>query len=106
VRIKEKKYSVTCNCGHTMRVKKKHFGRMCRCTHCTYPIFITFENVSPSVDQADRQSLRYFDEEHVPLLWERGDLLMEMYEVLDVLGEGAMGTVYKSITVAGTRIWL
>ncbi len=95
MRTKEKKYSLTCNCGHTMRVKKKHFGRMCRCTHCTYPIFITFENVSPSVDQADRESLRYFDEEHVPLLWERGDLLMEMYEVLDVLGEGAMGKVYK-----------
>jgi hypothetical protein len=62
-----------------MRVRKKHFGRVCRCTQCTYPIFVTFENVLPPVTEADRRSLRYFDEEDVPLLWERGDLLMPIF---------------------------
>ncbi len=96
VNVDERKYSVTCKCGNDMRVRMKHFGRMCRCTKCDYPIFVTYENVSPPVHPMDRNELRFFNEiEEIPLEWLDGDLLMEQYEVRRKLGGGGMGVVYK-----------
>ncbi len=34
-------------------------------------------------------------ETHVPLIWKTGDLILGQYEVIDLLGEGGMGTVQK-----------
>ena len=89
-----KPYSVRCRCGKQMRVKPKHFGRMCRCTHCRFPIYVTYENVDPPVEPGDRQVPRVFKEKDVPVHWQKGDLLADIYEVRDTLGEGGMGVVY------------
>lgn len=78
-----------------MRVRKRHFGRMCRCTQCNYPIYVTFDNVVPPVSPNDRRMFRYFDERDVPVHWQPGDLIMEVYEVRGILGHGGMGIVYQ-----------
>ncbi len=89
-----RRYTVTCRCGNQMRVKKKHFGRMCRCTKCHFPIYVTYDNVQPPAGPGDRGVPRVFQEDEVPVHWKKGDLLMELYEVRDTLGEGGMGVVY------------
>ncbi len=89
-----RQYTVTCRCGKLMRVKPKHFGRMCRCTHCRFPIYVTYDNVDPPVGPGERHIPRVFKADEVPVHWQKGDLLMELYEVRDTLGEGGMGVVY------------
>lgn len=88
------RYTVMCRCGNRMRVKMKHFGRMCRCTRCEFPIYVTYDNVDPPVKPHDREVPRVFKEDEIPVHWQKGDLLMELYEVRDTLGEGGMGVVY------------
>lgn len=34
-------------------------------------------------------------EQDVPLIWHVGDVILDLYEVTDILGEGGFGTVYK-----------
>ncbi|MBI2423299.1 MAG: protein kinase [Candidatus Hydrogenedentes bacterium] len=76
-------------------MKRRHFGRMCRCTQCEFPIYVTYANVEPSVPASERQATRFYTAEAVPLIWKKGDRLMEVYEVRELLGEGGMGTVHK-----------
>ncbi|MFP6584279.1 MAG: serine/threonine-protein kinase [Candidatus Hydrogenedentota bacterium] len=78
-----------------MKVKTKHFGRMCRCTKCNFPIYVTFENVSPPVDPKDDLIPKFYSEDNVPIRWKVGDLITELYQVKEILGEGGMGTVYR-----------
>lgn len=78
-----------------MRVRRKHFGRMCRCTKCKYPIYVTYDNVTPPASPFNKDGPRFFSEENVPIHWKRGDLLMETYEVRGTLGRGGMGIVYR-----------
>ncbi len=94
-KTKFQKYSVACTCGHKMRVRKHHFGRMCRCTQCKTPIYVTYDQVTPPVPASERKKIRSFSEDAVPLTLETGDLLMELYQVREQLGEGAFGTVYR-----------
>lgn len=90
-----KRYSVTCKCGNKMRVRSRHFGRMCRCTVCEFPIYVTFNNVTPPVHPSDREVLHHYDADSIPLIWNKGDLLMEMYDVREELGRGGMGVVHR-----------
>ncbi|MFP6615967.1 MAG: protein kinase, partial [Candidatus Hydrogenedentota bacterium] len=89
------RYSATCRCGHEMKVKTKHFGRMCRCTQCNFPIYVTYDNVTPPVDPKDKLIPNFYCEDEVPVRWEVGDLITELYAVKEILGEGGMGTVYR-----------
>ena len=92
---KDPKYRVACKCGHEMRVCPHHFGRMCRCTKCAFPIYVTYDNVTPPVGPNAEGLPRVFSEQDTPVHWQKGDLLMERYEVRGTLGEGGMGIVYK-----------
>lgn len=94
-RPKSTRYSVTCQCGNRMRAHRHHFGRMCRCTECQAPVYVMAENVTPKISPADLRKFRIFDEASVPVRWKKGDLIMELYEVRDVIGEGGCGVVYK-----------
>ncbi len=94
-REQENTYTVECRCENRMKVRLKHFGRMCRCTKCKFPIYVTYDNVDPPVSAADREVARVFAADEVPVHWREGDLLMELYEVRDTLGEGGMGVVYQ-----------
>jgi serine/threonine protein kinase len=93
-KIRAQKYTVICKCGNKMKVRYKHFGRMCRCTQCRFPIYVTYENVNPPVSVTDIYLPKVYKEHEVPIKWEQGDLLMELYEVKDELGKGGMGVVY------------
>ncbi len=68
---------------------------MCRCTICEFPIYVTFNNVSPPVHPSDREVLHHFDADAIPLNWNKGDLLMEVYDVREELGRGGMGVVHR-----------
>ena len=94
-RLKSTKYSVSCPCGNRMRAYRHHFGRMCRCTACQSPVYVTLDNITPKMSPADLRNFRIFDETSVPVQWKKGDLIMELYEVRDAIGEGGCGVVYK-----------
>lgn len=78
-----------------MRVRKRHFGRMCRCTACEFPIYVTVNSVTPPVHPDDKRDFHHYDAASIPFHWEKGDLLMEMYDVRDEIGRGGMGVVHR-----------
>ncbi len=89
------RYSVQCHCGHTMRVRRRHFGRLCRCKNCQYPIYVSADNVQPPLSPADKNVFRCFEDAEAPPNWETGDLIADLYEVMGTLGSGGMGVVYR-----------
>lgn len=92
---KPKRITICPSCGHRMRVKLKHIGRACRCTQCKEPVFVTQEDVIPPIKLFERNGTRYFQQEEVPLHWQKGDRFFGRYEVFDFLGAGGMGVVHR-----------
>lgn len=43
----------------------------------------------------------YRYEDHLPVVWNTGDVLLDLYEVTGILGEGGMGIVYKVHVIEG-----
>ncbi|MBL7647285.1 MAG: serine/threonine protein kinase [Candidatus Hydrogenedentes bacterium] len=68
---------------------------MCRCTVCEFPIYVTINSVTPPVHPEDKKEFHHYDAASIPFKWEKGDLLMELYDVRDELGRGGMGVVHR-----------
>ncbi|HEY5433615.1 MAG TPA: protein kinase, partial [Candidatus Limnocylindrales bacterium] len=67
-----------------------------RCPACAGPGEAERLVVAPlTLLEAGGATRRFPDAPEVPDTWQRGDLLLEQYEVRGVLGAGGMGTVYR-----------
>ena len=78
-----------------MRVGERHLGRTGKCTKCGNAVEVTPESVrprSPASAAGPRQVAR---EKALPLDWHEGDVVLGLYEVGPLLGEGGMGKVYR-----------
>jgi WD40 repeat protein len=94
------KYVVQCVvCGHRMRVQEEHIGLTGQCGKCGNAVAITQDSVTLSTrsgsqtsSTTDSASGEVVNEK---LDWKSGEILLDIYEVLSVLGEGGMGKVYR-----------
>jgi len=80
--------SVHCpECGARYRVEESHLGKQTRCRKCS--------TVFPLVAEPAAESRSFPDEAQIPVEWRPGDVLVNLYRVTSLLGEGGMGRVYR-----------
>ena len=94
------KYFVQCEvCGHRMRVLEEHIGRTGQCVKCGNPVSITNATISSSTSgpttSTDSSALGQISGESHSIEWKPGEIILDLYQVLSVLGEGGMGKVYR-----------
>ena len=80
-----------------MRVEAHHFGQLGRCTACSRTLYVkrTTVDTALSTSEGGEGSLIEASEDGVPVEWQVGDVLLGLYEVTGVLGQGGMGKVYR-----------
>ncbi len=79
-----------------MRVSEEHFGMTGKCPKCGSPLTITppvLETAAPSVATPLGPDIEA--EAAAPAEWAPGDIILNLYEVGEVLGEGGMGKVFR-----------
>ncbi|MBN2559618.1 MAG: protein kinase [Phycisphaerae bacterium] len=96
-------------CGKQSKVSSKYAGRSGRCKTCNAKFTISEgkgqliepgDKPAPSpeeavVDRQDAAAAASSDEEKVAAEWHVGDVILDLYEVKDLLGEGGMGKVHR-----------
>ncbi len=87
-------------CPSTYVVDEAVLGKKGKCKNCgtSFVLARTDAPLSRASDEKvarPRASRRFATEADVPAVWEPGDVLLDLYEVLGTLGEGGMGTVYQ-----------
>ena len=86
----------TCpDCGASFaNVPDDYAGRTARCKKCGNRFRIEMTEPSHVPVQADKEIPEQSDSEG-PAHWNAGDVIINLYEVRELLGEGGMGTVHK-----------
>ena len=93
-------------CSKRFKLDESTIGRKARCKKCGTRFVVRAEEgelVSASsqipgeaTDSAPDPGNRTFArEEQVPADWRSGDVVLDLYDVMDILGEGGFGKVYR-----------
>lgn len=92
-------YVIACECGEKLVVEEQQVGKHGKCGKCGRGVYVAPSEVKPfseAHEGAESQAAnRQIGEDGVPIEWNVGDVLLNLYEVTAVLGEGGMGKVFK-----------
>ncbi|GMW01833.1 MAG: hypothetical protein AMXMBFR84_29700 [Candidatus Hydrogenedentota bacterium] len=82
-----------------MTVSENDFGKHGACVGCGKPIHVTREKAQPVLDITSFDTEVALpppaEEDGVPHDWNVGDIILNLYEITGLLGEGGMGKVFK-----------
>lgn len=79
------KIKVKCSeCGSEYRVDEAHLGKSSTCKQCGSEFVLSHP-----------QETRPASEHRAGTEWHTGDVILDLYEVKDILGEGGMGKVFR-----------
>lgn len=89
------RYVISCACGQPMRVSDTQIGRQGTCIRCGRRVDLSRQALESEAQTEPALTAGGSVAEEVAAEWEPGDVILGLYEVKDVLGEGGMGKVYK-----------